>query len=427
MSTNNTGFIRFRDYSNDLANFTRKHESFGKYPIVSNADVSAYHDFEIHTLHRLDDDGDRVTTPVLPAVLGYVKDVINWVLTESINGTLSSNSQTVQAELDSRFNTAVFNVTTSTIKADADNKLLPKYLNFTYDDTVQENFKLWLDPVDFEDNYNNYDVVVFGEFDQVDDMLNDKATLTNIINNFSNEDYLNALNNIGDDAPYTGVTRMEVEWVNKDNAFETMKVNFHFACYGPVMDSELVLRQAIRKWVEDNTAVSTSIWEVVLPTIFTSTTFTLIPVWDSKADLTIYNPIVNINKNMEIFKNRLTGYNGSFLNDNYESLPVMWQSLFIGTCGSPNNVVGNTSISVNLPDYILVDPSSPDFIRLSSTTKDFIVKLNNVLPYAETYTDGGNIPVGVNLEIIDNLKFLVFTSFNLKCKVLVKEDYLTVV
>lgn len=427
-----SGFVKRLDFSEKFCNFNGYHHTFGKNSVTYNADTSVYDDFEIVALHRKNDEGVTVTAPIDDSRLSDLFNIFNWLLTESDGGILTANETTVNNELASRFGSADRVLDVDTMVTDASGKILPNKLTITY--TVGDdiyNFEFWFNSLTIESEYTQSDIVVFGPTDNVDDLVNDKSTVLLLMNQRDIDDYNTQINEASRTNPYTGVVSMETQWVNQDNPTETLQVRFTFICYGPVTDSTSLLRIALRQFVENNTQYADVVWETVLPEIFTATTFLMIPNWDSvsngSGNSSIYNPVIRTKLAFDIFINNISGYGQEHVDENFEVLPTLWQSLSIAVCGAPKNKDEYKTISVNLDDYMLVSAGSTDFIRLKASTQDFILKMNNALPYIQEYVSGDPLPGTLELEVIDGFNFLVFTSYNVKCKIMTKNDYLNLI
>lgn len=432
MIVTTTGFIQRLDFSEKFANFTKHHHTFGKNTKIYNADSTQFLDFEVVTLQRKDDEGKLVSAAIVEDSLNDIFNIVNWLFVECDGGVLTSNVDTVNNELATRFGSSTLAVVADKMLADAANKILPNKITLTY--TVGEdkyNFEFWFNSLSIEDEYTGSDIVVFGSTEQVDQLINDKSTVLDLINQRGIKEYNEIINQANREAPYTGVTTMDTVWVNKDNPAETMQIRFNFICYGPVLDNVSLLRIALHKYVVDNSAMPDSVWEVVLPEIFTATTFLMVPGWERVSngvgESSIYNPIMATNQIANVFKNHLSGYTEAHVNETFEVLPCMWQSLAIGVCGAPNNKVELNSLSLSLGDYMLVAVDTPNFIRLSDSTKDFVLKLHNALPYVQKYVPGMALPGTLDHEVIDGYNFIIFNSYNVRCKIMAKQDYLALI
>lgn len=427
-----SGFVKRLDFSEKFCNFSRYHHTFGKNSVTYNADVATYSDFEIVALHRKNEVGDTVNSAIDSSHLSDLFNIFQWLFNEANGGVLTANEEVVNNELASRFGSASVELEVDTMITDVSGNILPNKLTIRY--TVDDDiflYEFWLNSSNIDNEYTQYDVVILPPVDEVDYLVDDKATVLALINSRTINDYNTSINNIAKESPYTAVVSLQTQWVNRNNPTETLQINFTCVCFGPVEDNTSLLRIALRDYVEANTQFADTVWEVVLPEIFTATTFLMVPSWDKVSngvgESSIYNPILSTKQISDVFKNSFTGYDTTHVDENFEVLPCMWQSLSIGVCGAPKNEDEYKSISFSLDDYILTDPNGNDFIRLNPTTRDFILKLNNTLPYAQSYTVNDPLPGTVEAEVIDGFNFLVFTSYNIKCKIMSKADYLTLI
>lgn len=422
-----TGFIQRLNFSEKFCNFTNYHHTFGKNTKIYNADSDTYLDFELVALHRKDTAGLTQTDGINNTTLTDLYAIVNWLFTAT--SEITANNVTVNNLLDTNFGNSNLLISVDEMLVDTAGNILPNVLNVEYtdgDDTYRYEF--WFNSTSIDVEYPESDIIVIGPTANIDDLLNSKSVVSGLINQRDLDDYNTTINDANKDSPYTGVVGQEVKWVNKDNIAETLQIRFTFICYGPVLDDPTRLGIALRQYVEDNTSVSDSVWEVVLPEVFTATTFLMVPAWDKVANgvgsNVIYNPIITTNHLTDVYTENFSTYTEEWVKDNFVMLPVLWQSLAIAVVGAPKNKAGFQNIAESLLDYMLVGTTTADFISLTPSTRDFVVKLNNMLPVAQTYVTGDTLPNTLTLEVIDGFNFLVFSSYNLKCKVLTKEHYI---
>lgn len=432
MSIKVSGFISRLGYSDKFGAFTQTHYTYGKNIASFNPDVNTYHDFEIVSLNRVDGNDNHSYDVVSSQDMTDIANIVNWLFDSAAN-LLTSNVEETNARLHEKFVTSVVTaVIADEMVVDRHNNILPNRIQVDIErDGTVNTYTYWINASKFTDEYDGHDSTIFLPTPTVDQLVTDKATLEDYIQRITIDDYNDRLNSTGMASPYTAVRSLETTWVNKDDSTESMLIRFTFACYGPISDDVGVLKQELRKHILRNSEILEAVWERILPEIFTATTFIMIPAWDytsgGLATAEYFNPIISTKDGMQFFKNHLTNFTDAHLLEHFESLPVIWQSIGIWICANPNNPVGSRSLRQNLEDYILVEPKETgDFIRLSTQTKDFILKINNYLPIIAKYKPT-DTPADLVLEVIDGLNFLVFTSFNVKCKILCKLDYLAII
>lgn len=427
MNLATTGLIQRLGFSKKFGNFTNYHHTFGKYSKMYNPDTDVYSDFELLVLHNKDEAGYNVNDDIYSGTLTTIYTVVNWLFKECNGGVLTANTEDMSNLITTNFNTDSTTIVIDEMLSDEDGNILPNSITFIVvsgEDT--QTIKLWLNSLQFDDEFTDSDIEVFGGVSFVDDMITNKANLLELLNNNTLDSFNQYINGANRTNPYTGIGSISTPWVNKDDPTETLILRFNFVCYGPVINNEVALKNALRKHIEVNSGVSDSVWEVVLPEIFTATSFIFIPSWDTIGSGTpsnaIYNPISNISKLTNLMVNNFDDYTLEHVTEFTETLPTMWQSLMLVSCSGIKNKEGFKSLKDSVPDYMLVESSS-DFIRLTPPTKDFILKLNNTLPYAQRFKEGTVLPYDLDTEVINGFTFIVFSSYNLKCKVLVERDY----
>lgn len=433
MIVTTTGFVRRFNFSDMFGNFTPYHHTFGKYVKVYNPDVSLYQDFEIVKLSAKNELGARYEQDISGIHINTMYNVVKWLFDECNGGALTVNEAEVNTLLADTFGSPTVDISVDRMLSDASGNILPNKLTSKFvsgEDTYVYEF--WVATGSFEAEHQPSDIVVLDPTGNVDDMLLRKDALFQIIESRGEQALLDELNTASRSHPYTATAAMNLRWVNRDNPSETATLRFNFICYGNVKDNVAALQIAVREHIEENSSAALTVWEKVLPEIFSATTFFMIPNWDlmsvgTEITTAIFNPITNDRRMADFFKNHITGLNGQFVDDNLQSVPTLWQSMTFSTCGSPNNHSGNTAMRHVLKDYILATPSSDngDFLRMSNATRDFILKIMNYMPVILNYTNGDVLPEGLSEETIDGFRFFTFTSYNIRCKILSREDFET--
>ena len=425
MSLRVSGFIKRLDYSDKFGNFTARDHTFGKKPHTYNPNTATYTDFEVVLLNQKDGEDNHIYTDPKDEDMSDITDVVEWLFDNATN--LTMDVEATNDRLANQFAVATIKIEADQMIVDIDNNILPNKIvvELTRDGSTN-TYTLWFNSSSFFTEYADYDTTIFIPVPTIDSLMTTKDNLIQLIGNFDIDKYNTDLNEASTSAPYTSVSSMITTWVSNTNKDENMQIRFTFVCYGPISNEKSILKQELRDYVLANSSVAEAVWETVLPEIFTATTFIMVPDWDNQsgglASAPIYNPIAKCKKGIDFITTHIEGYSAEFVADNLEILPVTWQSLALYCCSNPNSVVGSKSLSSNLSDYMLVDPDSGDFIRLTYQTRDFILKMSNYLPIIEKYKVG-DVLTDLAVETISNLNFLVFTSYNIKCKVLCKEDY----
>jgi hypothetical protein len=105
-------------------------------------------------------------------------------------------------------------------------------------------------------------------------------------------------------------------------------------------------------------------------------------------------------------------------------LPTVYQSISCAVMSDISNAPEASTLRYFYNDYILKSNLSPDFIRMTSTTRTFVNKLLDALPVAE----GGVLttPAGIEEEVINGVRFISFTVADCHIRMLPKSEFIRI-
>lgn len=203
----------------------------------------------------------------------------------------------------------------------------------------------------------------------------------------------------------SGLANYPTQYVTTVYAGEQM---IHFSVlYHGVAPTNQVCREAIRDYLLGLDIADADTWKQILPDLFASATFFILPMWDEK---TVYptrvlnHPIVNVASITSLLTSKYPDYPAQFVIDHLEVFHVDSTQLMILAIPAVDNEI-KLSLYSEHPTYQAVDGTDPAFDLQTTITKEFNDLLNKCLAQAN-----GENNSGVFYEnVFDGKKYLTFT------------------
>lgn len=193
--------------------------------------------------------------------------------------------------------------------------------------------------------------------------------------------------------------------------------------YKGAVPSTMEIRKAIREYLLSFGTAPKSKWEAILPDLFVTGQFFIVPIWDNvtiRIEQTIYPSIIKYNKFTDIFTTLMPSYNEDFIRTHQELLVLGQSEIYLTSMPDELNENETFSIYELHPTYQLHTPQEPSFNYQDDKTKEFNKKLNRCLSVlmGETVTDGDIVET-----VIDEKKYRSFVASAIEYHVLTKESY----
>ena len=288
--------------------------------------------------------------------------------------------------------------------------------------------KFWFVDSAFRGQYDEFEIVVVPPVKPVDALNNTPAAVTSALNAVTHADIINWIEEAKDDKPPTMLVPHPLTWNNPGAGGGTLATQWTAIVYGPAGNNVDFINQAIVDYLENESGLPMSQWELIYPGLFSSTEFYLVPSWGrvaiSEQDPAngIYSPTVMI---ADIFSDLVEfayGYNEQYIRDNATTSNAVWKSVQFGSIGNVNNAGGNIRLDQMYPDYISVPTSSIDFNRMSQATQQFAIFLGEMFEVAEEATPTSTLPPGYTRSLkgdnvyvgyrLGDVNFLCLTKYS---------------
>lgn len=348
------------------------------------------------------DSGEQVQ--VEPAVAEDILAITQWIYTASNSGSLGTDSATVVSNLLTDF-TSIDSVEVGPIGDDG-TRNMPSYISFQFTGLNEENYiKVWFEDEAFQSQYDEYVIKSIGPIATFDDFHTLQAIdLEPLLNEQTKSSLIDDLVELSGDNPPTRMRGETFTWIDPIDGTELQTV-WGVAIYGQAGNNIDNIRRALIEYVLADSSYTSEEWIEVIPDLFRSNEYIIVPRWDVLAIPTesavagVYSPSVHVKDISVRYAAFYPDYEASHLLDNGYITSSAFNNVPLFVVGGPENKEESYDFLAKFPDYTAISPSSDDFLRMSSDTQSFIKKLLELIIAAETATDFSQLPTGVNATI----------------------------
>lgn len=318
---------------------------------------------------------------------------------------------------------------------------VPDYFTFTFidnsgEDSVGYEIKVWLSRKNFLENYplsTIIKVILPCDYTYILDPTKFSGSIDALVkstdfsfNMIDVRDY-----ELGDDIPEvsdistldtSGLLTFKTRYVISSQATQQLPFGVLFKGAKP---STMEVRKAIREYLIDISGVAESKWEVLLPDLFVTGQFFLVPMWNNItariSTENMYPSIINYKSMDKIFTTLFPDLSTTFIHKYQEVLTNGQSEIFITSLPDELNDDNVYSIYSLHPTYQHHTPQDPSYAYQEDKTKGFNKSLNRCLSalMGETVIDGE-----LNSTNIDGIKYISFTASRIEYHVLKKSSYL---
>lgn len=347
-------------------------------------------------------------------------EIAEWVAVRQRGLGAVESTADFKTAYTAQFGSVCSNLDVGAMVTATNGKVYPAWVTWTNNEYVADSNlnKLWFSDAAFRQQYDEYEVVVVPPLPNLDSLFGTFSDVVQVIVNRTWTQSLDLINTFRNNYPETILTAGTFALVNPLNTNQYQNTNWSYLIYGPRGNDQDVLKQATIDYIYANSTRPLTQWKNILPDIFKSTEFILVPNWSQYAiqELAlvsgIYSPIVNIKRQVAQLKTVIPGYSAAHIETNCSVMPHPYKSMLIGVIGNIDNRGGKYSLLDMFPDIINVSSTSADYGRMSQLTQGFLNHLATMLPLAEKMTSDTEIPSEYRKATRDGVLYLSVTYNN---------------
>lgn len=279
--------------------------------------------------------------------------------------------------------------------------------------------KIWLADASFQNQYDDYEIVVIPPFDHLDNFFMPASDVKTYLAAFSPIDVMNRIQAAKNGTPETIVMAEVYNYMDPNNTATLLPSTWNLLIYGNAGNNIDVIQNTLVNYVLANSAHQIADWAIIMPDLFKHTEFTIVPDWNNYAipDRTlqsgIYSPTINITKALSLMGIVANTYPQPHINSYAAISGHPYKSLGFIVVGSPNNRNNWFNFTDVFADYLALASTSPDFNRMSASTQAWATMFANMLVGAETLTPYSAVPAGMSKLTRNGILYLVSTFQNI--------------
>lgn len=347
-------------------------------------------------------------------------------------GTTITNTNTKQDFsnlLQNYLGSAISSVSCGDLITDSIRRL-PKWISWqTTDATNTYQFKVWLSCADFELSYTDYEIAVVPPVDSIDKLFMSYADLLGELALNDLSVIHDRMNVVRGKYPETIVRSIMIELIDKTNNSNTTQVGWTVLIYGPAGDTLDNIKDAIQSYISQNSTNTENDWRLIMPDLYNTTCFYVIPRWDSFAIQNrlsiagIYSPVVTNSDNLTYVSNLTSSYlSATHLQTNLQFTIHRYKSISLAIIGGEQNKLNLFKFTDYFADYIAEESTSEDFNRQAQATKNITTLFTTILNKIDNYDSDSTLPSNIRLLEKYNQRFLVGVQDNIEYYVMMKPN-----
>ncbi len=353
----------------------------------------------------MEDNPDETVEPTIP-VRTNILTVGKWVNDSSENGVITESRDDFFALILQQFGEQIENITFGDILFDGQ-RYMPEWLSWNIKNSSGEadtRLKLWFADQSFRLQYDGFFIKVVPPLDVLDDFFKDPLEVKRLIEARDLTVTMDKVQEIRHAEPFTRNRNDVFDYNDPEDPEWKVPTNWVTLHYGEAGNNLDTIKEWIVKHILANSTHGREDWVKILPELFTSTEFVIIPMWTNYAtenktnQAGIYSPIMRHKQAKEIalLACKTPGYDEEHIDEYGSSVPFQYKSIISMVVGGPENRHGTFLLTDYVKDYINTPSGSIDFGRQTDTTREWVRRMEILLKAAETMTEFSDVPQGVN-------------------------------
>jgi hypothetical protein len=357
----------------------------------------------------------------------FACEVGDWIYT--LGATLASTSSKAVfiAAMADAFIGRAKNITCGELVSDI-NLRMPAWVSWETDSqATSHTYKVWLTGANFESEYDDFEIFVVPPVDTIDKLFQPYPDLVLELAKNDMSVIHNRMSTIRNKFPETIVTTEMVELIDRTNTNNRVSVGWTTLIYGPAGNTTDNIKDAIAKYISDNSTNTESDWRLLMPDLFNTTCFYIVPRWEKYAIQPrlampgIFSPVVNAMENFNFVKGLTSSYVSTLhLTANLETTIHRYKDISLGIVGGEQNRLSLFKFTDYFPDYNAQESTNEDFNRQAQPTRDITTLLTLILKKIDEWEKDSSLPATVRVLVKYNQKFLVGKLNNVEFHVLMK-------
>jgi hypothetical protein len=251
---------------------------------------------------------------------------------------------------------------------------------------------IWLSDAAFQSQYDQYSIVPVVPVDNLDDFFKAPATVVTELSSLTYSQIISRIKTAKGTNPESAIEVYEFDYINPQTGQVGAQTFWGTLVYGLAGDNIDAVKAALINYILANSSHTREEWTAILPSLFKTTEFLILPRWDKYAipNLSIkaglYSCIADPAETTTFAQAQVPFYDQAWIQSNINIVPYPYKNLSLTIINGPNNIDGAKKLTDLFPDYLCVGTSSTDFARMTMNTQQWATELERLLIAAETAT-----------------------------------------
>jgi hypothetical protein len=306
---------------------------------------------------------------------------------------------------------------------------MPSWLSWENTTTGTNTIKVWFSDAAFRQQYDEFEIVVVPPVVNLDDFFRSPNELKNLIQARTPTQTTDLIAAARNKNPETILRAESFDFKAINIPNFTVSTTWYSLIYGEAGDNIDAVKEAIVNYILAHSTHSRAEWTQILPDLFKSTEFIILPRWDKYAiaNMTLqagmYSPVANPSESLNFASQFIVGYPELHVRNNVRSMGSPYKSLTMLVVGSPQNRDGKVVITDYFSDYIVENTNSPDFNRMSENTQQWMFFMEEMLIVAEHMTAYSDLPTSMRRIKRDNHLYVTRNFKGIQYLVAAKDSF----
>lgn len=390
-----------RNFSTEVGQYT-----VASYPNVQLVSISS----------RRDDALVDVGLTYYDAVL----HISQWLFDKSTNGQLGNDVTIIRQALTAQFGASCNIKEVGTVLTQNGSYYFPAYLTLSLTNAGEDNdIYIWYADQYFTQlvPYPLFDMRGILPFDSIDVLMGPPESALAALKAITGATFANKAQEVAGNKPQSHIWSNDYDWRCLTNDDITYKCPLGVLINGIAGLNIDHIQDFLRALILSLSAHSVEDWRKVLPQLFKSTEFYIVPTWDRKSlanqDTTtrLYSPTLRMTKAlMKRYTDKyMAGFTADWLDANLCYSGSAWKNLGFLSVGNPDNYGAKTAFDDQFPEYAVVNSLSPEFSKIPGRVRLFITQLFTLFDAAENASGTSLVPTGFTRVERNGISYITFT------------------
>lgn len=373
-----------------------------------------------YTLIAFSSKRDNVAEQVNGILAQDLLAVCKWAYESALANKFNSSSESFRVAFVQRWNTKYSIYTTGAMVQSAPGQWMPSVIEIRDIANDELQYKLWFSSDVFEQQYDEYHIEVVPPVEELDVFFLGRTAVLSALAAETHDLKMEKVQAIREKYPESFISGPMYEWFDPvDPTDKTRRIATYWTpmVYGIAGNNVDAIKEALRDYILANSTHTKDEWAAIFPEIFTSTEFVFVPMWNKysipnrELESGLYASYVNFDygKAELIRLVRGEGYTDTYISGNSTVFGASHKAISVAVTGGPHNRDGIISFDQRFYDYINVDSTSLDFMRMNPETRRFVLALAEMLAVAEDMTPDSAIPVKFSRLVRDGILYVSYT------------------